>query len=64
MENPYQAPTAVVDDVPSDENNSGGGSAIVPPPGVSGWSWGAFLWNVTVHPAEAGIKEGVLALAP
>lgn len=45
MENPYQAPTAAVDDVSTGENNSGGGSSITPPAGVKGWSWGAFFLN-------------------
>ena len=63
MENPYQAPTAVVDDVPTDGNNSGGGSAIVPPPGVAGWSWGAFLWN-WIWALGNKTYVGVLAIIP
>lgn len=45
MHNPYQAPTATLEQASSDLNNSGGGSSVVPPPGVKGWSWGAFLLN-------------------
>ena len=45
MENLYQPPQSMVDDVATGENNSGGGSSIVPPPGIKGWSWGAFLLN-------------------
>ncbi len=45
MENPYQPPQSVVEDMMTGENNSGGGSSIIPPPGVKGWSWGAFLLN-------------------
>ena len=45
MENLYQPPQSMVDDVATGENNSGGGSSIVPPPGLKGWSWGAFLLN-------------------
>lgn len=45
MTNPFNPPTAVVDDVFDNENNSGGGSRIIPPDGVKGWSWGAFLLN-------------------
>ncbi len=63
MENPYQAPTAVVDDVSTDDNNSGGGSAIVAPPGVSGWSWGAFLWN-WIWALGNKTYVGVLAIIP
>jgi uncharacterized oligopeptide transporter (OPT) family protein len=45
MTNPYQAPTANLDPIFSDENNSGGGSSIIVPDGIKGWSWGAFLLN-------------------
>ena len=46
MNNPYQAPSAVVSDISAGpDNNSGGGSLIELPPGVKGWSWGAFCWN-------------------
>ena len=63
MENPYQAPAAIVDDVPTGDNNSGGGSAIVPPPGVAGWSWGAFLWN-WIWALGNKTYVGVLAIIP
>lgn len=45
MDNPYKPPVADVDDIFVGENNSGGGSGIIPPPGITGWSWGAFLLN-------------------
>jgi hypothetical protein len=43
MQNPYGPPQSPLDLPPVGENNSGGGRNIIPPPGVSGWSWGAFL---------------------
>jgi hypothetical protein len=43
MQNPYSPPQSPLDLPPVGENNSGGGRNIIPPPGVSGWSWGAFL---------------------
>ena len=45
MHNPYQAPSANLDQSLTAENNSGGGKGIAIPPGVGGWSWGAFLLN-------------------
>jgi len=44
MENPYKSPNAALG-ATNEENNSGGGKSVVPPPGISGWSWGAFLLN-------------------
>jgi hypothetical protein len=43
MQNPYSPPQSPLDLASVGENNSGGGRDITPPPGVSGWSWGAFL---------------------
>jgi hypothetical protein len=43
MQNPYSPPQSPLDLAPVGENNSGGGRNIIPPPGVSRWSWGAFL---------------------
>ena len=63
VENPYQAPTAAVDDVSTGENNSGGGSSIVPPVGVKGWSWGAFLLN-WIWALGNKTWIGVLAIIP
>jgi hypothetical protein len=46
MHNPYAVPAASLDDVGLDyENNSGEGSGSKPPSGVTGWSWGAFMWG-------------------
>lgn len=46
MTNPYLPPSAAVADVPDNGvNNSGGGKDIDLPAGITGWSWGAFLWN-------------------
>jgi hypothetical protein len=43
MQNPYSPPQSPLYLASVGENNSGGGRNIAPPPGVSGWSWGAFL---------------------
>ena len=64
MENPYEPPKSVVEDiVDMTGNNSGGGRSIELPPGVSGWSWGAFLWNWIWAPFNR-TWIGLLALVP
>ena len=63
MHNPYQAPTATLEQASSDLNNSGGGSSVVPPPGVKGWSWGAFMLNwIWAIPNKTWI--GLLCMIP
>jgi hypothetical protein len=64
MRNPYSPPQSHPEDLPLiGENNSGGGRGIVPPPGVSGWSWGAFLLS-WVWAAFNKTWVGLLALVP
>ena len=64
MRNPYSPPQSHVDDLPSTgENNSGGGRGTVPPPGVSGWSWGAFLLS-WIWAVANKTWIGLLALIP
>lgn len=45
MQNPYQAPAATLAELSMGDNTSGMGKDATIPPGVSGWSWGAFLLN-------------------
>lgn len=43
--NPFQTPTAAVDDVADGENTSGLGKGHPIPEGIKGWCWGGFLLN-------------------
>lgn len=43
--NPYAPPRATVSDAIDEDNTSGMGPGYPIPPGVTGWSWGGFLWG-------------------
>jgi hypothetical protein len=61
MSNIYNAPQADLNH--EGDNNSGQGKGSVPPPGVTGWSWGAFLLN-WIWSLGNGTYIGLLAMVP
>ena len=63
MTNPYQAPKSVVTEIYIGENSSGQGNGPALPPGISGWSWGAFLFN-WIWAIGNSVWFGLLALIP